>query len=55
MLAQVIDMARMVLQRHESKIADAADLLGMADELKQKFSGTPQISSAERGPCPPDF
>ena len=37
MNAKLIDMARMVLQRHADKIADAADLLGMADELKQRY------------------
>jgi CheY-like chemotaxis protein/Tfp pilus assembly protein PilF len=39
MNAKLIDMARMVLQRHADKIADAADLLGMADELKQRYAG----------------
>ena len=39
MNAKLIDMARMVLQRHAEKIADAADLLGMADELKQRYAG----------------
>lgn len=39
MNAKLIDMARMVLQRHADKIADAADLLGMADELKQRYGG----------------
>jgi hypothetical protein len=39
MNAKLIDMARMVLQRHTDKIADANDLLGMADELKQRYAG----------------
>jgi hypothetical protein len=39
MNAKLIDMARMVLQRHAEKIADADDLLGMADELKQRYGG----------------
>jgi CheY-like chemotaxis protein/Tfp pilus assembly protein PilF len=39
MNAKLIDMARMVLQRHADKIADAADLAGMADELKQRYAG----------------
>jgi hypothetical protein len=37
MNAKLIDMARMVLQRHAAKIADANDLLGMADELRQRY------------------
>ena len=37
MNAKLIDMARMVLMRHADKIADANDLLGMADELKQRY------------------
>ena len=37
MNAKLIDMARMVLQRHAAKILDADDLLGMADELKQRY------------------
>ncbi|MGN6529819.1 MAG: response regulator [Burkholderiaceae bacterium] len=45
MNAKLIDMARMVLQRHAAKIADADDLLGMADELKQRYgSGGPQTA-----------
>ena len=44
MNAKLIDMARMVLQRHAEKIADAADLLGMADELKQRYGGGPPIA-----------
>ena len=44
MNAKLIDMARMVLQRHEEKIPDAADLLGMADELKKaSAAGPPQV------------
>lgn len=37
MNAKLIDMARMVLTRHADKIADAHDLMGMADELKQRY------------------
>ena len=37
MNAKLIDMARMVLARHADKIADAQDLMGMADELKQRY------------------
>jgi CheY-like chemotaxis protein len=44
MNAKLIDMARMVLQRHAEKIADAADLLGMADELKQRYGGCPALA-----------
>jgi len=39
MNSKLIDMTRMVLQRHADKIADANDLLGMADELKQRYGG----------------
>jgi len=42
MNSKLIDMARMVLQRHAEKIADADDLMGMADELKQRYAaGSP--------------
>jgi tetratricopeptide (TPR) repeat protein len=44
MNAKLIDMARMVLQRHADKIADAQDLLGMADELKQRYAGGPPVA-----------
>ena len=44
MNAKLIDMARMVLQRHVEKIADAADLMGMADELKQRYAGGPPVA-----------
>ena len=44
MNAKLIDMARMVLQRHEAKIPDAADLLGMADELKRNYAGGPPVA-----------
>ena len=44
MNAKLIDMARMVLQRHAEKIVDAADLLGMADELKQRYGGCPALA-----------
>ena len=43
MNAKLIDMARMVLQRHVEKIPDAADLMGMADELKQRYAGGPPV------------
>ena len=39
MNAKLIDMARMVLQRHAAKIPDAADLTGMAEELRQRYAG----------------
>lgn len=41
MNAKLIDMARMVLQRHVDKIPDAIDLMGMADELKHRYAGGP--------------
>jgi len=41
MNGKLIDMARMVLQRHQDKIPDAADLLGMADELKRNCGIAP--------------
>ena len=44
MNSKLIDMARMVLQRHAEKIADAADLLGMADELRQRYGGCPALA-----------
>ena len=44
MNAKLLDMARMVLQRHADKIADAADLLGMADELKQRYGACPALA-----------
>lgn len=44
MNAKLIDMARMVLQRHEAKIPDAADLMGMADELKRRYAGGPPVA-----------
>ena len=44
MNVKLIDMARMVLQRHAEKIPDAADLLGMADELKQRYAGGPPVA-----------
>ncbi len=43
MNAKLIDMARMVLQRHAEKIPDADDLMGMADELKQRYAGGPPV------------
>jgi len=44
MNAKLIDMARMVLTRHADKIADAADLAGMADELKKRYGGSAAIA-----------
>jgi tetratricopeptide (TPR) repeat protein len=44
MNSKLIDMARMVLQRHAEKITDAADLQGMADELKQRYGGCPALA-----------
>jgi len=44
MNAKLIDMARMVLQRHAEKITDATDLLGMADELKQRYGTCPALA-----------
>lgn len=43
MNAKLIDMARMVLQRHAEKIPDADDLMGIADELKQRYAGGPPV------------
>jgi CheY-like chemotaxis protein/Tfp pilus assembly protein PilF len=43
MNSKLIDMARMVLERHADKIADAADLLGMANELKHRYAGGPAV------------
>jgi CheY-like chemotaxis protein/Tfp pilus assembly protein PilF len=37
MNAKLIDMARLVLQRHAARIPDAGELLGMADQLKQRY------------------
>jgi len=34
----------MVLTRHADKIADAADLAGMADELKKRYGGSAAIA-----------
>ncbi|HEX7638951.1 MAG TPA: response regulator [Burkholderiaceae bacterium] len=39
--AKLIDMARMVLQRHAERIEDVADLSGMAEELKQRYAAGP--------------
>ncbi|MFL6698805.1 MAG: response regulator [Vitreoscilla sp.] len=44
MNAKLIDMARMVLQRHADKIGDAADLVAMADELKHRYAGGPPVA-----------
>jgi len=44
MNAKLIDMARMVLQRHAEKIGDAAELLEQADTLKQRYAGTPPVA-----------
>jgi tetratricopeptide (TPR) repeat protein len=40
MNAKLVDMARMVLQRHAEKISDAADLLATADELRRQSGGS---------------
>jgi CheY-like chemotaxis protein len=37
--AKLIDMARLVLQRHAEKVADAAELLAAADALRERFGG----------------
>lgn len=44
---KLIDMARMVLQRHAEKISDAAELHGMADELYARLASvtTPGFDS----------
>jgi CheY-like chemotaxis protein len=44
MNAKLIDMARMVLERHADRIADAQDLMGMADELKQRYAAGPLVA-----------
>jgi len=44
MNAKLIDMARMVLQRHADKIADAADLVRTADELKARYAGAALVA-----------
>jgi hypothetical protein len=44
MNAKLIDMARMVLTRHADKIADANDLMGMADELKQRYGSNAGVA-----------
>jgi hypothetical protein len=44
MNSKLIDMARLVLQRHAGKIADATDLLGMAEELKQRYGSCPALA-----------
>jgi hypothetical protein len=44
MNAKLIDMARMVLQRHADKIADAADLAATADELKTRYAGAAPVA-----------
>jgi hypothetical protein len=43
MNAKLIDMARMVLERHADRIADAQDLMGMADELKRRYATGPLV------------
>jgi DNA-binding response OmpR family regulator/Tfp pilus assembly protein PilF len=45
MNAKLIDMARMVLQRHADRIVDADDLMGMADELKHRYGGGPPVAA----------
>jgi hypothetical protein len=44
MNAKLIDMVRMVLQRHAEKISEAEDLMGMADELKRRYGGGPPVA-----------
>ena len=44
MNSKLIDMARMVLERHADKIPDSDDLLGMANELKQRYAGGPPVA-----------
>lgn len=48
---KLIDMARMVLQRHAEKIPDAADLQALADDLYGRFaaSSAPSLSGAAGG------
>lgn len=48
---KLIDMARLVLQRHAEKIGDAPDLQSLADELHGRFasSSTPTLSGAAGG------
>lgn len=49
---KLIDMARLVLQRHAEKIEDAAALKAMADDLFAKYAspGMPGVSSAAGRP-----
>jgi CheY-like chemotaxis protein/Tfp pilus assembly protein PilF len=44
MNAKLIDMARMVLQRHADRIADAADLTDTADALRRRYAGGPPVA-----------
>jgi len=44
MNAKLIDMARMVLTRHAEKIADAHDLMGMAEELRKRYGGAAAVA-----------
>jgi tetratricopeptide (TPR) repeat protein len=46
---KLIDMARMVLQRHAEKIADGKDLLAMADELMARLSSAAAPSFSSNG------
>jgi CheY-like chemotaxis protein len=47
---KLVDMARMVLQRHAEKIGDANELLAMADELHAKLAtaGMPGFGTSQR-------
>ena len=47
---KLVDMARMVLQRHAEKIGDAAELHAMADELHAKLAsaGMPGFGTGQR-------
>ena len=47
--SKLIDMARMVLQRHAERIADSADLLAMADELMAGLSAAAAPSFSSNG------
>jgi tetratricopeptide (TPR) repeat protein len=46
---KLIDMARMVLQRHADKIQDASDLHAVADQLHASFAGSGAPSSLGAG------
>ena len=46
---KLIDTARLVLQRHQDKVPDAAALLAQANDLKQRFAATPARASLGEG------